>query len=224
VAEFHSSAFYLEFHPTLPSTNDRARHLPHRSVVVADIQTAGRGRDGRAWVSLLGNLHASLILDRGTIETPLQMAAAILVTLEQLRQPITYKWPNDVLLGGAKVCGILPETTADERMVIGFGINIVGAPEGHAHLASSERDTLLHSILANFEHMEALPAPALHSILSRRLDRTPKAVRIGKQQLTGHIIGLGEDFSLLFHDGARLRHLMIGEVLLPQLTPQIPAD
>lgn len=124
----------------IDSTNTQAKRLaeegaPHRSLVVAEAQTAGRGRHGRGWVSEPGSgLWFSLLLrpqfppDRASMVT---LVAAMAVTKGIRRitgQSVMIKWPNDVVLDGKKVCGILTELNARMEhinyMVVGIGINI----------------------------------------------------------------------------------------------------
>jgi BirA family transcriptional regulator, biotin operon repressor / biotin---[acetyl-CoA-carboxylase] ligase len=110
------------------STNDRARELaragaPHGTLVTAREQTAGRGRQGRAWAAPAGtSLLASLVLrDPPAL---LSLAAAVAVA-ELAGEEAAIKWPNDVLLGGRKLAGILVEGRPQERWaVLGIGINV----------------------------------------------------------------------------------------------------
>ncbi len=107
----------------------------------AERQTAGRGRQGRSWTSEPGNLFAStLVLLRASDPPAATLALVAAVALEEAvsafvsEAPLTIKWPNDLLLGGAKVAGILLERSGD-RVVIGFGVNC-----GH-HPKLDDRDT-----------------------------------------------------------------------------------
>ena len=104
-------------------------------------QTAGRGRRARAWVSPQGNFHATLLLYPK--ETPdlvaLRSFAAALslrdafVALTGLSDAFTLKWPNDVLLNGSKVAGILLEATSAgagvQALAIGVGVNLIAHPD-----------------------------------------------------------------------------------------------
>ncbi len=127
------------------STNDvlRARALagePAGLVVIAEVQTAGRGRYGRSWSSPAGNLYASVLLrpDRRPAEIAQLSLVAGIALLEALaeRAPAgckpRLKWPNDLLIDGAKVAGVLLESDAGpgERgfVIIGTGVNITSAP------------------------------------------------------------------------------------------------
>jgi BirA family biotin operon repressor/biotin-[acetyl-CoA-carboxylase] ligase len=112
-------------------------------------QLAGRGRQGRAWTSEPGNLYASLLLrDPAPAERlgelPLVVAVAVHEAIADvlpptLRPDLTIKWPNDVLLGGAKVCGILVEGAAGRdghAVVVGVGVNCRHHPDGTEYAAT----------------------------------------------------------------------------------------
>lgn len=124
----------------LPSTNDEALRLadagaPAGTAVVADSQTAGRGRAGHSWSSPPGvALYASLLL-RPTLppETvPLVTMACGVGLADAVRSatglPARLKWPNDVLVNGRKCAGILCERS-DGAVVCGFGLNVNTPPE-----------------------------------------------------------------------------------------------
>ncbi len=113
--------------------------------IVAELQTAGRGRRGRAWVSEPGNLHASLLLTdiAPAASTPeicfvaaLALHDAVLDCCAGLAPArLTLKWPNDLLLDGGKLAGILVEghTAANgTTSVVGFGVNCRNHPQGTA--------------------------------------------------------------------------------------------
>jgi BirA family transcriptional regulator, biotin operon repressor / biotin---[acetyl-CoA-carboxylase] ligase len=111
--------------------------------IVADEQTAGRGRSGRDWTSKPGNFYGSLILalpGRPAVahHLSLLMAVAVFDGLTEVAGArglpgLRLKWPNDVLIGGAKLCGLLPESTTNPDgpgllVVLGIGINLVPPP------------------------------------------------------------------------------------------------
>lgn len=142
-----SSTFvrHVELHDTLPSTNDRAIELsaspdlPTPTLVAARLQTAGRGRGKNTWWATEGALTFSLILDtsqwgitqRDWPRLSLTTAVAICDALASFvpSELLSIKWPNDVLLQGAKVSGVLIESaksagSAADRLVVGVGINV----------------------------------------------------------------------------------------------------
>ena len=124
------------------STNDEAKRLAREgaaegTLVWAQEQQAGRGRRGRRWASPPGNLYLSLILrpaEPAGRAAQLGFAAALAVgDLLPDRAAIGFKWPNDVLLAGRKVAGILLESEMDSGdalafLVVGVGVNLAAAP------------------------------------------------------------------------------------------------
>jgi BirA family biotin operon repressor/biotin-[acetyl-CoA-carboxylase] ligase len=100
--------------------------------LVADRQTGGRGRQGRAWEGGTGNFMGSTLVRIGQGDPPAQTLAFLagLAVIEALRpycDGLRLKWPNDVLLGGAKLAGILLEAEGD-AVIVGIGVNLVAAP------------------------------------------------------------------------------------------------
>jgi BirA family biotin operon repressor/biotin-[acetyl-CoA-carboxylase] ligase len=115
---------------SVASTQDVARDMPIGSVVIAGHQTAGRGRLEHRWEAAPGTaLLVSFVLE----PNPLLSLAAGVAAAEACGQGVRLKWPNDLLLGGRKVGGILVEATAF-KAVCGIGINLTSAPEGAAML------------------------------------------------------------------------------------------
>lgn len=129
----------------VPSTNRYAKDqlplLPEGTVIWADHQTEGYGRRGGAWESLPGNLMFSLVLWpykplHEIIQLSFVVSLAIGEAISSLLRPgvrLSYKWPNDVLLEGQKVCGILLETELLTQqpypaVILGIGLNIRSAP------------------------------------------------------------------------------------------------
>jgi len=164
----------------LPSTNAKAFELAqegafHGEVVIAEVQTAGKGRRGRAWVSPAGkNLAMSVVLRPETHapgsqeatpispvrapELTLVAAVALVETLADSGVEASIKWPNDVMVGGKKIAGVLTELSADvERVhfvVVGIGVNLNSElsdfPPEVAELATSvtiERRSPVHRAL-----------------------------------------------------------------------------
>ncbi len=128
----------------LDSTNAEAARLVGRMAgpewICALRQTAGRGRRGRAWVMPEGNFAATLVMR--VQEPPAQVAlrsfvAALalrdaVVAVAQVPEALALKWPNDVLLNGGKLAGILLEGLPDGHLAIGIGVNLAAAPEAAA--------------------------------------------------------------------------------------------
>lgn len=119
-------------HRSTDSTNERARVLaaagaPHGTLVTADEQSAGRGRQGRAWVAPRRSAVLMSVVLRELSET-LPLAAAVAVC-ESLPVEAQIKWPNDVWIEERKVAGVLIEARPPEWAVIGVGINVTIAED-----------------------------------------------------------------------------------------------
>jgi BirA family biotin operon repressor/biotin-[acetyl-CoA-carboxylase] ligase len=155
--------------------------------VVADLQTGGRGRAGRKWISQKGNLHASLAIGSNA---PLEKAGqlsliagisivdAIRTTMDLAPgAELRLKWPNDILVGVAKAGGILVESTALQEgsgflAVLGFGLNLVAFP-----------DAVGREVTSLAQHGTPPEPRALVTVLSERiaywLDRWNAAASFG---------------------------------------------
>ena len=139
------------------STNRRAMEMaengaPHGTVVVADAQTAGRGRLGRGWVSPPGrNLYVSLLLRPALspaegARLSLVAGVALADAVEGMGVPGSLKWPNDLYLGDRKAAGILAEMASDvvrvRHVVIGAGINVNMLPGDFPPVISGKATSL----------------------------------------------------------------------------------
>jgi BirA family transcriptional regulator, biotin operon repressor / biotin---[acetyl-CoA-carboxylase] ligase len=187
------------FFERLGSTQDEARRAPPgltRVIYVADEQTAGRGRLGRTWLADAGAaLLASIVLDaphgtpwRYTSLVSLALAEAI----EQVAPPAAprIKWPNDLVIDGAKIAGILAESFFNGerlRVIVGAGVNVNAAPAGvpgATYLAETtgrpiDRGALLRAFVGR---------------LDAWLDRSPEASRAAWQ---ARLWGRGQRLRLL---------------------------
>jgi BirA family biotin operon repressor/biotin-[acetyl-CoA-carboxylase] ligase len=161
----------LVLHEVVASTNATLRELaragtPGGTVVLAERQTAGRGRGHKTWFSPAGvNLYASILF-----RPPIGVAAAPCFTfiaslaladaIRELEIPVALKWPNDVLVGGRKVAGVRAETTsrgdAVDHVVLGVGVNLnvtheaLGTGLGEmARFATSLREALGRAVDRN---------------------------------------------------------------------------
>ena len=177
----------VELHEEIGSTQERARELarkgtPHGTLVVSKVQTGGRGRLGRRWGSPAGGLWMSLVLRPdipAQVAARITQAAAVGVAkvLRELGVEAHIKWPNDLLVGGRKICGILAESSVgnvpvtakkvgmrEERrvdfVILGVGLNANLEPQD---LGVSVREvTTLRSELGHDVDLTAL----LRSLLS----------------------------------------------------------
>jgi BirA family biotin operon repressor/biotin-[acetyl-CoA-carboxylase] ligase len=140
----HDLGQVIHAYGELSSTSDRAKELAdegasHGEVVIAEAQTAGRGRRGRAWSSPPGrNLYFSVVLrpelpPMRAAELTLVASLAVCDALRQAGVAAGIKWPNDLLVAGRKIAGILTELAAEpdrvQWVVLGVGVNVNAGPD-----------------------------------------------------------------------------------------------
>ena len=230
----------LHRHALIGSTNDEALRLaregaPDGTVVVAGQQTAGRGRQGRRWISPPGNLYASFLVRTARFPgfTPPRAAeigfVAALAVADALDTAIAgsrLKWPNDVLLAGAKVAGILTEMASD-AVVIGIGINVAHAPPDMPYPVTSvaslggtiSADALLVTLADRLDHrLLAWDTAGFAAVREAWLQRGPTpgqvlTARAVSGGVTGIFAGLAEDGALLLMTTDGVRRIVAGEVV-----------
>ena len=236
----------VEFHPSLPSTNDRARALLAETggdgtVVVADLQTAGRGRRGRQWLSPPGaNLLMSVALRPRNVPVErgawIGAAAALSVVAANAgSMPLRIRWPNDVVApDGLKVAGLLVETAAVGEMlteaIIGIGINVnwrrAEMPPEIAPQATSlaeqaglsmDRVTVLARLLDELDaavgQVEAGVSPMSDYAAASMLTGSSVEVDLGDRRLNGLVAGVDDTGALILDTDDGRVALTVGEVV-----------
>ncbi|HEX3468095.1 MAG TPA: biotin--[acetyl-CoA-carboxylase] ligase [Candidatus Elarobacter sp.] len=229
-------------HDVVGSTNDEAKALaragaPHGTVVSARAQSAGRGRIGRSWASPPGNLYCSVVL-RPTVAfarvAELGFVAALavgdVVEARIARGTVSLKWPNDVLVDGAKVAGILLECEAADGsapwVVAGIGLNVATAPSGLPYPVASLRaqgasidapaalDDLLDALRSRLDEWEGDGFARVRvAWLERALRRDgPIRVRSGERELIGRLADLDADGALIVQTAAGRERVVAGDV------------
>jgi len=212
-------------------------YLPEGDWLVADRQVAGRGRQGREWLGGDGNFMGSTLVHLRVGDPPAQsLALATGIALHEAVAPhlapdgkARLKWPNDLMIGRAKLAGILLERAADS-VIVGIGVNLASAPDlpdrETVALADAgnppDRDAFAESLARQFEtELERWRSYGLPPIVSRWLERaheigTPFEVHeAGAEAVTGEFAGIAADGSLQLRlaDGA-MRAIHAGEVFL----------
>lgn len=234
----------LRSFPLLASTQDLCRALaqagePGHLAVRAGRQSAGRGTKGRSWEGAAGNLFLSVLLrpdgpareaTRFSLLAGVALAETTAALLPREGVSLRLKWPNDLLLDGRKLAGILTESAAapDGRLdwvVIGFGVNLASAPvvpdratacladqvpapapeAFAADLLARLDDWLDRHALAGFAAVRAgwmryAPEPG-----------SPLSVRMAGRRVDGAFAGLSEDGRLLLQSGCDVRAFAAGE-------------
>jgi BirA family biotin operon repressor/biotin-[acetyl-CoA-carboxylase] ligase len=228
----------------LPSTNDACIAAatagePERLAVLAHRQTQGRGRGGHVWQAPAGNLNLSVLLrpEGDAVEAGrwgLIAAVALAETVEAwLPDPavLRLKWPNDLLLSGAKLSGILAESALQpdgrlDWLVIGFGVNLAAAPAlpdraaacladaaGTAPAAEAFAAALLERLDA-WRRVRLLEgfAPVRAAWLRRAAPAgTAMSLQTGGEAVGGIFAGLSDEGHLLLESGGRVRAFASGE-------------
>jgi BirA family transcriptional regulator, biotin operon repressor / biotin---[acetyl-CoA-carboxylase] ligase len=206
--------------------------------VMADVQTAGRGRRGRVWQSPPGNLYCSTLVRHRDSDPPLQQlsfvaAVALQETLSEYSAHIQLKWPNDLLIQGRKLSGILLEgggtPASGQWVVIGVGVNVKHFPDDVERPATSlakqltgpppESADVLSRLAVNFDTWcDVWRQQGFAPVRSRWLQFATGIgqtieVRLGQESLTGMFTGLDADGALLLQlDSGHVRAVHAGEV------------
>ena len=244
------SGFRLIELDSVASTNDEAKRLAGEgasdgTVVLARTQTAGRARRGRQWVSQAGNLFFSLVLRPEcplSDATQLGFAAAIAIAEVVGRQvpdaaKVQCKWPNDVLIAGRKVSGMLLEAGPPcgggdlEWLILGIGVNILSHPEDVPYPATclvaegapaAAPADILAVFCHRFAHWRALWrgegfAPLRHAWLSRAAGLGEQIeVRLEESTLSGTFEDLdGHGAMVLLQESGRHAKITAGDVFPP---------
>jgi len=241
----------------IDSTNTFARSLAadgaaEGTVVVAEEQTAGKGRQGRRWLANRGeNLTFSLILRPSILPNfinllPLGVAVAVAHGLQHATSlPVYCKWPNDLLLRGKKVAGILMEGVYGrgelDFVVVGIGINVnqvtfpvevnPRATSLALHLeAPVNRIALLRSVLESLEEeYDAMSSAGFQNILPAWLELAPMiGTRISADMqgttVTGMVSGVTPEGALVLHTEAGDRTLFAGDVTILDMESHAPRN
>jgi BirA family transcriptional regulator, biotin operon repressor / biotin---[acetyl-CoA-carboxylase] ligase len=201
--------------------------------LVALEQDAGRGRQNREWVSAPGNFYGSTLVQLREEDPPAQTLslAAGLALIEALDvaapgEALMLKWPNDLMLGGKKLAGILLERSGD-RVAVGFGVNLAGAPRlsdrEAASLSAEMTPQAFAPLLAgSFARLLGLWRTSESSALVRAWEHrahhigTKLTVHVGKDEtLSGRFGGLDPDGALrLMRDDGSIELVRAADIFL----------
>ncbi len=229
---------------TVDSTLDEARRRggPGPTWILATMQSAARGRRGRPWRMAAGDFAATLILPvpGGPQAMALRSFVAALALHDALTAAcgpldLTLKWPNDVLLSGGKLAGILLEVLGPGTLAVGIGVNLVSAPdaaevepgalrpaalpEAHASAALAP-ETLLDRLAPAFARWEAvLSTEGFAAVRAAWLGRAaglggPVRARTGGEDLRGRFEGIDAAGHLILATAGGRRHLPAADIAL----------
>jgi len=244
----------FDFLPTISSTNDVALERiatvaadgkdAEGSVVVAEEQTAGRGRRGHTWFSPpRAGLYVSVVLApaRARVDAPratllLTLAAGVAIAegiaaATGLRADL--KWPNDLQVARRKLAGILAEGAAGQQVVVGYGINVAATAlppelidrttslESELGRAVDRADVLVETLVALSARYEDLLDGRFDAILDAWRARSPSAVgtrvswTTNAGQLSGVTAGIDDHGALLVRVDDRIERVVAGELSWP---------
>lgn len=240
----HVAGRRILYYPELKSTMDEAARLADEdaeegTVVIAERQSAGRGRQGRSWVSQPGNLLLSVLFRPGMAQLPfisvLGGVAAVRAVRKTTGLAARIKWPNDLMLDGRKAAGILAESAIVGESVcyavLGIGVNVsldVSQAEEIAAVATSvsaaagrevDRESLLRQLLLELDDLYirlgrgASPLPEWRGLLETI--GQPVTAAFGDETFTGQAEDVDETGNLLLRlDSGRLITLTAGDVTI----------
>jgi BirA family biotin operon repressor/biotin-[acetyl-CoA-carboxylase] ligase len=239
----------IEYFDSIDSTSSEARRLAaggaaEGTVVIAEAQTSGRGRLGRTWASPpLRNLYLSIVLRpqigvAGAAQVTLVAGVAVVEAVSEWAPQAAIKWPNDVVIDGRKVAGILAEMDADDNrvrcLILGIGVNLNAAPEdfpeelrdkatalrtviGFPVDRTAFAERLLSCVEERYTLFLAQGFAALRPLWEARSCLTGRAVQIdgAGQRCAGVVTGIGDDGALLLRDAAgHETRVLAGDVTL----------
>ena len=217
----------------VPSTNDYARSIaeevPEGTVVLAERQTAGRGRKGRRWLSPEGGLWMSVVLKPGFVDPRIVFVGplSLVDTLADFGIPSGIKWPNDVWVAGKKIAGVLVEGRGEDHVVVGMGLNVNNPiPDELKDTAISMFEVTgeripLEAVLKSLTfHMDAWyrifkedPQVLMRKVRQRTfiLGRFVEVTE-GGERVVGRAVDVLDDGSLLLDIGGSLKKILYGDV------------
>ncbi|MBN9156399.1 biotin--[acetyl-CoA-carboxylase] ligase [Microbacterium sp.] len=218
-----------------------AEGWPHLSAILTEDQVAGRGRLDRIWTAPAGSALALSVLlrvprvplaERGWIPLAAGLAMADAIAAQLPERSVGVKWPNDVLVGDRKICGILAETTGADVVIVGSGVNTaMTAEQLPVETATSfaveggqaDLDLLVAGYLARLdgwiealsEHGSAV-ASGLRDAVAARCDTLGRTVRVmlpGGAELIGEATGLGADGCLIVSADGTEHRIAAGDIV-----------
>jgi BirA family biotin operon repressor/biotin-[acetyl-CoA-carboxylase] ligase len=241
--------FLVQWYSRLPSTNTFLKErleiesgLPSGTVVAAREQTQGRGRHDREWVSGCGENLTFSLLWRGACEPrrlpAASMAASVAVAelLEAEGVRPALKWPNDVLVNGQKICGILSEAVPG-GVIVGIGLNVnmqrtshIDQPATSLLMETGQRrnvDEMLTKLLSRLsvriDEWAHGGFPVVRKSWEPRVPGVGKkvTVRDGEASRSGTLAGFGPDGELLLRDAfGALQTVWAGDLSVPEMAAQ----
>ena len=234
----------LYYYPKLTSTMDIAKKKAQEganegTVVIAGEQTSGRGRLGRTWLSPQGNLALSVILKPSLDKVHQLIMVTSLAVVRAIKKvadiEAEIKWPNDVLIGGKKVCGILIETEVQRDKVlfatIGIGININRDPLATPEISSTatsltsesgkeiQKDKVVVALLSEIEqlYLESQAGTSIYKEWKQHMGTIGQWIQVkaGESIKRGQAETVTEGGNLILRDAnGNITEILVGDVTI----------
>jgi BirA family biotin operon repressor/biotin-[acetyl-CoA-carboxylase] ligase len=210
----------------IDSTQKIARQLIKKgvergSIVVADSQIKGRGRLNRTWMSPLGGLYCSIIIESDSF-LPVRVAVAVATTLSSTGIDATIKWPNDIMVVDKKIAGILIETSG-QNAIVGIGVNINNTPLDTATSLIQEglqvsRNKLLTDLYQNLMDTLRAPRKTIRNTYRRCSHTLGKQVtiKLNDEKVTGIATDIDVDGGLLVKSDNQVKKIIAGDCIYLQ--------
>ncbi|MBQ4472150.1 MAG: biotin--[Alphaproteobacteria bacterium] len=211
---------------SLVSTNLTARSFGPGTVVMAETQTGGRGRYGRVWQSPRGNLYVSFVFESDPKRDAYLSFLTGLALAESLPEfSVRLKWPNDILLDGKKVAGILLETV-ENKIIVGIGVNLLSNPDKNVLYPTANLGGrlspigLVKRLMIQYEALfDVLERKGFKKIRARWLDLAVGvgdtiSVHLPNEELIGQFKGISPEGALLLKVGKTIHCITAGDVFL----------
>lgn len=223
----------IVFYSSIDSTNLKAAALAKKGkrdfLILAEEQRSGRGRLDRSWLSVNGGIYMSLCRDVNAYALEPQLfsvaaAIAVIETVSVHNIEGNYRWPNDILVNGRKISGILCEMI-DNAIIIGIGLNTNNNlfPEEISGIATSmsleagctvDNDATLTALLNNLEKKLKEPS-SVETFLSGNPMKGKKVnIRTGGSLFNGIVKGFNKDGSIIIENDMEARTFIAGDVEL----------
>ena len=206
VISFDKIPSTLTYEHTMIASGQGADHI----AILAEAQSAGRGRYQRTWISHHGNLYVSFIYacEERDARLAYSVGVAIAETLISFGIAPTIKWPNDILIDGKKVSGTLIEYSG-RFVIVGIGINIKSNPTVNApykttkldNYASVTRDELLNKLMRNLDKWRGADFRAVRARWTELADSLNHTVKYRGE--TAELIGINENGALVLRRGSQ---------------------
>ncbi len=212
---------------SIDSTNEelkrKSTELNNYTVLTANNQSNGKGRKDRTWISDEGNLFASILIKNAPVKEPFYFPFITALAIQSTIPNSKIKWPNDILLSGKKLAGILIEKSKS-NVIIGFGINITNHPTDNTLYKTTSlinegieinKNDLLNQVLKQFNKFEKLNENEVIKKINKNLAFINEKVTISDNNTTytGNISFIDNKGNLVINNNNKPETINFGEII-----------